>query len=158
MAGDSTTHSVTVAVPPDRAFAAFTAQLGAWWPPEYTWSGDALEEIAIEPREGGACFERGPHGFRCDWGRVLDWKPGRNLTLAWQISPAREPVPDPARASEVEVRFSESADGIEVTLEHRDFSGHGEGADGYREAMGSEQGWPYILSRYAEHLGGGERS
>jgi hypothetical protein len=34
-------------------------------------------------------------------------------------------------------------------MEHRDFDRHGEGAEGYRAALASEQGWPYILGRYA---------
>jgi hypothetical protein len=40
-----------------------------------------------------------------------------------------------------------------VTLEHRDFDHHGDGADDYRTALASEQGWPYILSRYAAAAG-----
>jgi uncharacterized protein YndB with AHSA1/START domain len=59
-------HEITVPVPPERAFSLFTEGMTSWWPPEYTWAQRTLEEIAIEPREGGHCFERGPHGFRCD--------------------------------------------------------------------------------------------
>lgn len=139
--------SVPVPVPPDRAFAAF-ADLGAWWPPEYTWSRDVLQEIAIEPREGGHCYEVGPYGFRCDFGRVLAWEPGRRIAFTWQISPRREPEPDPARASEVEVRFGDGR----VELEHRGFERHGPGADEYAAAMGGEHGWPLILARYAASL------
>ena len=65
--------SVTVNVEPDRAFDLFARGLAAWWPPEYSWSQDVLEDMGIEPHEGGICFEVGPHGFRCDWGRVLAW-------------------------------------------------------------------------------------
>ena len=63
-------QSVTVGVPVDQAFAGF-ADLARWWPREYTWAADTLEDIGIDPREGGFCFERGPHGFTCHWGRVL---------------------------------------------------------------------------------------
>ena len=56
--------AVTVPVPVDQAFPAF-ADLATWWPREYTWAADTLEDIGIEPRQGGLCHERGPHGFTC---------------------------------------------------------------------------------------------
>ena len=69
---DAVHAAVTVDVSGERAFEVFVDNLASWWPPEYSWSQDVLEDIGIEPHEGGLCFERGPHGFRCDWGRVLD--------------------------------------------------------------------------------------
>ena len=36
-----------------------------------------------------------------------------------------------------------------VELEHRAFERRGEGADGYRAAMDSPQGWPLLLERFA---------
>ena len=144
------THSITVPVAPERAFACFTEGMGSWWPPEYTWAQQTLEEIAIEPHEGGRCFERGRHGFSCDWGRVVACEPPGRLLFTWQISPQRVPQPDPDRASLVEVRFRAAAGAATVVeLEHRDFDRHGEGAAGYRAAMDSPQGWPLILERFA---------
>jgi len=146
-------RELSVACAPAAAFHVFTAHMHRWWPREYTWSGDVLDAIGIEPRAGGLCYERGPHGFRCDWGRVLAWEPPERLVLAWQISPRREPVPDPARASEVEVRFEpDGQGGTRVTLEHRAFDRHGTGAGEYRSALASPQGWPCILARYAAAL------
>jgi uncharacterized protein YndB with AHSA1/START domain len=84
-----------VAAPVERAFATFSDGLAGWWPREYTWAQDTLETIAIEPREGGRCFERGPHGFHCDWGRVLAWDPPDRLAFTWQIGPDRVPEPNP---------------------------------------------------------------
>jgi uncharacterized protein YndB with AHSA1/START domain len=144
------THSITVQLPPDQAFARFTEQMGDWWPAEYTWAHQTLEAIAIEPAEGGRCYERGPHGFSCDWGRVVACEPPARLVFTWQITPQRVPQPDPARASEVEVRFAgEGEAATRVELEHRGFERHGEGADGYRAAMDSPQGWPLLLERFA---------
>ena len=143
-------HEVSVARAPDAAFRSFAEHLDRWWPREYTWSGDVLQAIGIEPRPDGLCYERGPHGFRCDWGRVLVWEPPARLVFAWQIGPRREPVPDPLRASEVEVRFEHDGQGgTRVRLEHRGFDRHGTGADEYRAALASPRGWPYILARYA---------
>ena len=153
MNDDSARASVTVAGPPERAFVAFAEGFPGWWPREYTWSQDVLEAIAIEPKVGGRCFERGPHGFECDWGRVQAWEPPHRIAFTWQIGPSREPVPNPARAGEVEVRFlAEGGGGTRVELEHRGFARHGEGAEGYREAMASEMGWPLILGRFADSV------
>lgn len=149
-AAESIRHVVTVAAAPERAFALFTEELTSWWPREYTWGQEALAGIRIEPREGGACVEEGPEGFRCDWGRVLACEPPRRLLFTWQIAPDRTPQPDPARASEVEVRFEAVEEGTLVELEHRAFERHGEGGEGYRAGLASEQGWPYMLGRLAE--------
>jgi uncharacterized protein YndB with AHSA1/START domain len=147
---DSIQAEVTVQVTDERAFEVFVDNFASWWPPEYSWSQDVLEDIGIEPHEGGLCFERGPHGFRCDWGRVLDWDPPRRLVIAWQISPRREPEPNPAKASEVEVQFDADGEGgTSVRLEHRAFERHGDDADEYARMLGSEQGWPWLLDRFA---------
>ena len=141
-------RTFTVPGAPERAFAVF-ADLASWWPKEYTWSQDVLDEIGIEPRAGGFCFERGPHGFRCDWGRVLTWEPPRRLVISWQISPRREPEPNPAHASAVELRFHDADnDATRVAFVHRDLARHGAGAEEYRAALDSPQGWDFILARY----------
>jgi uncharacterized protein YndB with AHSA1/START domain len=142
-------HAITVPFPPERAFTLFTEGMTSWWPPEYTWAQATLEQIAIEPHEGGHCFERGPHGFRCDWGRVVTCEPPARIAFTWQITAQRVPQPDASRASLVEVRFTPDGDGTRVELAHRHFSRHGEGADSYEAAMSSPQGWPYLLERFA---------
>jgi uncharacterized protein YndB with AHSA1/START domain len=143
------THEKTVAFPRERAFALFTRGMTDWWPPEYTWAQKTLVQIGIEPHEGGHCFELGPHGFRCDWGRVVTCEPPARIAFTWQITAQRVPQPDPARASLVEVRFSPDGEGTRVVLAHRHFSRHGEGAEDYEAAMSSPQGWPYLLERFA---------
>jgi uncharacterized protein YndB with AHSA1/START domain len=147
-------RTFTVPVAPERAFAAFTDGLATWWPPEFTWSGDVLDTIGIEPRRDGFCFERGPHGFTVHWGRVLVWEPPGRLVLTWQISPRRVPEPDPARASEVEVRFAAGAgQRTRVELEHRGFRRHGDEGEAYRAGM--EGGWDQLVERFAAVLAGG---
>ena len=146
----SLTHSTVVAVPPGAALDLFTSRLGEWWPAEYTWSQDALEHIEIEPLVGGRAFERGPAGFECDWGRVLAIEPSALLAFSWQIAPDRTPQPDAGKASEVSVRFAaEGERATRIELEHTHFERHGEGGAGYRDALASPQGWPFMLSRLA---------
>ncbi len=150
---DTAQATANVPASAEHAFAVFTEDLGTWWPPAFTWSQGVLDHVAMEPGEGGLCYERGPHGFRIDWGRVLAWEPPHRLVFSWQISPERVPEPDPAKSSEVEVRFVEqSPSATEVQLTHSHFERHGEGADDYRAAM-DEQGWPVILDRYAARFG-----
>ena len=142
--------STTIPLPLERAFDRFARELGDWWPREYTWGRDVLQQIAIEPRVGGSCFELGPHGFRCDWGRVLAWEPPRRVTLAWHITPRREPDPNPAHASTVDVTFTAlDDDRTTCLLVHADFVRDGDDAAAYRDAMASSDGWPFILERYA---------
>jgi hypothetical protein len=71
--------------------------------------------------------------------------------LAWQIGPTRVPEPDPARASEVEVRFIPAGpETTRVSVEHRGFERHGDGAEEY--AAGMTGGWERLLGRYAASL------
>ena len=139
-----------VPAPITRAFAVFTGNVADWWVKEYTWCGpDALVDIGIEPHEGGMAYEIGPHGFRGDWGRVVHWQPPERLVLSWQLGPDRVPIPDPAKATEVEARFAIDASGLtRVDVEHRYFDRHGPDAEGYRQALTA--GWHELLSRYAD--------
>jgi uncharacterized protein YndB with AHSA1/START domain len=152
---DPVRTAVTVPGTPEDAFATFVDRFEAWWPREYTWSNGVLEGIGIEPRVGGLCWERGPYGMRYDWGRVLAWEPPQRLGFSWQIGFDRTPTPNPAHASEIEVRFVGSGPGggdptTRVELEHRAFERHGADAAAYRAAMASQPGWPSILRRFAD--------
>lgn len=139
----------TVPLTAGKAFDLFVNQLHSWWPKEYTWAGDVLESIEIESGVNGRCFERGPHGFECDWGRVLTWDPPNRICFTWQIAPNRIPEPDPEKCSEIDVRFAQDKDDeTTVTFIHRKLEKHGSGAESYRVAMSSPQGWAYILGNY----------
>ena len=128
-----------------QAFKVFVEQINNWWPKIYTWSGEVLQHLMINPVQHGLITEEGPNGFRCDWGTVTQINE-TTIVFLWQIGPHREPVPDPAKASEVSVSFSdESPSSCELELVHRNFEKHGKGSDQYREAMDSEQGWDVIL-------------
>ena len=145
--------SVVVDLPPDEAFSAFVERFDEWWPQAYTFSKESLQTIGIEAREGGFCYEIGPFGFRCDWGRVLEWSPPSKLRFAWHISPNSAPDPDPEHASKVYVTFSPKEGNQNQTLvelEHSAIERHGEGGAQYREELASEYGWPYLLSAFQQ--------
>ena len=153
MAEDVVRVTVRVQSPRNRAFELFT-DFESWWPHEWTWSGEALEEIGIEGWVGGMWYEVGPFGFRCDRGRVFAWEPSGRLAFTWQVSPAGLPVPDPEKASEVEVRFiPQGPRETSIEVEHRGFARHGGGWEAYRERMGGAEGWPNILERFTAIIG-----
>jgi len=148
-------HGVTVPLAPAEAFAHF-ADLASWWPAEFSWSGpDALDRVALEPRAGGRLYELGPDGFRCDWGTVTAYEPPDRLAFLWQIAPDRTPVPDPQRASEVDIRFTAdpgNPGATHLAVTHGAFERHGEDGAAYREGMA--EGWRFMLAAYAATVTG----
>lgn len=146
--------AVEIAASPETAFAAFVDEIGLWWPAEYSWSQDQLRDMRIEPWLNGKCYETGPYGFRCDWGRVLEIEAPNLVAFTWQISPNREPEPRPERASVVRAAFGPAGKGARCVLRHEAFEKHGEGAGGYRDGMASEYGWPLLVKRFAKHAEG----
>ncbi len=136
----------------ENAFSKFVNELNAWWPKEYTWSQDALKDIWIDGKRDGLCTEIGPYGFRCDWGRVTEFVENKEIGLKWQISPKREPVPDPEKASDIQIEFKRIDDSSTILeLVHSNFKNHGNGWEDYLQMMDSKQGWDYILNRFKEY-------
>ena len=143
-------HSIVVDAPVERAFQVFTADFGAFKPREHNLLPVDIEETVFEQRVGGHIYDRGVDGSECRWARVLAFEPPDRVVFSWDIGPDWRLVTDPDRTSEVEVRFiAEGPDRTRVELEHRNLDRHGEGWDGIREGVGSDQGWPLYLQRFA---------
>ena len=153
-AGDTSVRTaVVVNAPPERAFAVFTDGIGSWWSPDHHILEAELAEMVFEPRVGGHVFDRGVDGSECRWARVLAYEPPERVVISWDIDPRWQLEPDPARASEVEVRFVAEAPGrTRVELEHRHLERHGDGWEGLRDAVGGDGGWPGCLRAYAERV------
>lgn len=148
---DKIIKELKIGIPKDKAFKKFLNELNEWWPKEYTWSQDKLKEIRIDGQKDGLCTEIGPLGFRCDWGRVTKLIKNEVIALKWQISPKREPIPDPEKASDIKVLFKENNDATMVEFEHLNFENHGDGAEEYRKMLNGKQGWDYILNAYKQY-------
>jgi uncharacterized protein YndB with AHSA1/START domain len=119
-------RSVTVNATPERAFEVFTAGFSTWWPLETHHIGKAdAAEAVIEPRTGGRWFERGVDGSEYEFD------------------------PDPAQATEVEIRFTAKDGGTLVELEHRGFEKYGD-AEKIRESVSQKGGWGDLLEMYAK--------
>jgi uncharacterized protein YndB with AHSA1/START domain len=146
-------HSVTVEAPQERAFRVFVERFDAIKPREHNMLRVDIAETVFEPRAGGRVYDRGVDGSEYQWSRVLAYEPPERLVIAWDISPRWELETDPARASEVEIRFVPETPGrTRVELEHRHLDRHGEGWQGLREGVDADQGWPLYLARYAEQV------
>ena len=142
--------TITVGVPVDQAFRVFTDAFGSWWPPENHIGQADMAKAILEPRVGGRWYEQGVDGSECDWGRVLAWEPPHRLVVTWQINGQWQYDPDPAHASEIEVRFT--ADGPEQTmveLEHRLLDRLVDGR-ALRDGITGGGGWSAILELFAK--------
>ena len=144
---------IVVQAPIDRAFSVFTEDFGSFKPPEHNLLGVELAETVFEPHVGGHLYDRGVDGTECRWARVLVYEPPNRVVISWDISPSWQIEMDPARTSEVDVRFiAETPERTRVELEHRNLDRHGDGWEQAREAVDSEGGWPLYLQRFAERL------
>ncbi|MEA2208855.1 MAG: hypothetical protein QOF54_1332 [Solirubrobacteraceae bacterium] len=147
--------SIVVDAPIERAFEAFTGEIGSWWSKDHHILDGELAEMVFEPRVGGHVYDRGVDGRVCRWARVLAYEPPLRLVISWDIDLRWQLESDPEKTSEVEVRFT--ADGPRrtlVELEHRRLERHGDGWQAMRDAIGSPGGWPAGLQALAAHLAG----
>ena len=154
MTQDAVVVTVNVEAPQQRAFDVFTSGFGSWWPMEHHIGSEPAVDAIIEPRAGGRWFERAADGSECEWGRVLEWDAPARIVLAWHLSPEFSYDPDPAMATEVEVRFIvEGPTSTRVELEHRGFEVYGERGAALRTAVSAPGGWGGIVQRYAAEAG-----
>ena len=149
----SVQSTIVVDAPIERAFSVFTDGIGSWWPREHHILQAEVAEMVFEPRVGGHIYDRAVDGSECRWSRVLAYEPPNRVVFSWDISLAWQIETDPAKTSEVEIRFiPEGPDRTRVELEHRNLDRHGEGWEQMRDAVGSPDGWGAGLRRFAERL------
>jgi uncharacterized protein YndB with AHSA1/START domain len=147
------TKTVTVNASRERAFTVFTAKFVTWWPKSHHIGKADLEDAVIEPKTGGRWYERGTDGSECDWGTVLAYDPPARVVLSWHLQGDWGYDPDPAKASEVEVRFiAESESRTRVELVHRHIERH-DMAEEVVAGIDSPGGWNGILADYVAAIG-----
>jgi uncharacterized protein YndB with AHSA1/START domain len=141
---------IVVEATQEQAFTVFTENFGDFKPREHTLLQSPLVRTEFEPRVGGHIVDVAEDGSECRWARVLAFEPYERVLFSWDIGPDWQLVADPDNASEVEVRFiAETPQRTRVELEHRNLDRHGPGWEAVREGVGTEQGWPLYLDRYA---------
>jgi uncharacterized protein YndB with AHSA1/START domain len=143
--------SIVVNTGIERAFTLFIDQFDAIKPREHNLLSVPVAETVFEPQVGGHIYDVGIDGSRCEWSRVLAYEPPARVVFSWDIGPTWQLEADPAKTSQVEVRFiAESDDRTRVELEHRDLDRHGAGWQAVADGVDGDAGWPLYLSRYAE--------
>ncbi|RAK69193.1 SRPBCC family protein [Phenylobacterium kunshanense] len=110
--------ALRVKAAPDRAFAVFTGEIGAWWRPNGLFQTTPRDpgRLAFEPGEGGRLVETLADGKVFEIGRVLVWDPPERLVFSW-----RQANFPPDLLTEVEVRFEAVGEETRVSVEHRGF-------------------------------------
>jgi uncharacterized protein YndB with AHSA1/START domain len=148
MSVEPITRSVTVRRDVEPAFRIFTEEIGTWWPVEANsraardFEGEdvKVERVEFQTRAGGQVLEHLSNGQVLPWADVREWDPPKRFVLAWHPTFSERPP------TEVEVRFTPTADGTLVELEHRGW-----------ELLGSEladlkggyaAGWITTLERF----------
>jgi uncharacterized protein YndB with AHSA1/START domain len=107
--------ALRVAATPERAFAAFTDEIGEWWQPngifQLTPAGPGV--MLFEPGPRGRLVERYASGEEYEVGRIIRWDPPVELAFHWR--PASFSA---EQTTEVDVRFEPLGAGTRVVVEH----------------------------------------
>jgi uncharacterized protein YndB with AHSA1/START domain len=136
--------ALRVKATPERAFGAFTREIGAWWRPSGLFQttprpGVLSFETPDENGQGGRLIETRAGGKAFEIGRILVWDPPRRLVFSW-----RQANFPPDLHTEVEVAFEAVGEETRVSVEHRGFHQVPAGA--------ARHGWPdqVLLTRLAD--------
>src|SRR5215831_5241792 len=78
--------ALRVAATPERAFAAFTDDIGQWWRPNqlFQLTPTGPGDMAFEPGPGGRLVERQTGGGEYEVGRITLWDPPAALKFQWR--------------------------------------------------------------------------
>ncbi|HWI72817.1 MAG TPA: SRPBCC family protein [Baekduia sp.] len=145
---DPIRRSVVVDLDPQGAFDLFTTNMTRWWPADHHIGAAPIEDIIIEPREGGRWYTRHTDGSETSTGHVRVWDPPSRLVLIWSIG--ADWTYDPTLITAVELRFTaESPDRTRVSLEHRDLDAYGPAAEKMHQTFDAPGAWDATLAAYA---------
>ena len=86
--GFTVTHTVTAPMPPPAVWSAL-ADVGRWWDPEHTYSGDA-RNMSLEPFVGGCFCERLGMYAGIQHMAVIYAQPPKTLRLTGALGPLQE--------------------------------------------------------------------
>jgi uncharacterized protein YndB with AHSA1/START domain len=145
---ESVRRDIVVPVSAERAFAVFTADMTSWWPSDHHIGSAPIEEIVIEPHEGGRWYTRHTDGSETSTGHVVAWEPAERLVITWQIG--ADWKYHSRLITTIEVRFVEEApDRTRVLLEHRDLEAFGPEAERMRETFEQPGAWEATPTAFA---------
>ena len=79
-------HEVTVAASPDKAYSAFVADVGSWWNPQHSYSGDA-KNFTIDARPLGCFCEKTKDGGAIAHMQVVYVQPNATIRMVGGLGP-----------------------------------------------------------------------
>jgi uncharacterized protein YndB with AHSA1/START domain len=116
--------ALRVKATPERAFAAFVEEIGAWWRPSPLFQTTPRPgRLSFEPGEHGRLIETREGGKVFEIGRIRVWEPPHRLVFSWRQ--ANFPLD---LHTEVEVGFEAVGPETRVSVEHRGFDQAPQGA------------------------------
>ncbi|MDE2182326.1 MAG: SRPBCC domain-containing protein [Alphaproteobacteria bacterium] len=105
--------ALRVKTSPERAFDAFTQEIGLWWRPDplfpITPRGDGV--LAFDGE--GALVTRLPDGTVFEIGKVTEWRRGQKLAFNW-----RPATFDQGQTTNVEITFEAVGSETRVSVRH----------------------------------------
>jgi uncharacterized protein YndB with AHSA1/START domain len=75
-----------IKAPPDKVYTTLVRDIGRWWNPEHTYSGDA-RNLSIEAKAGGCFCERLASSGGVEHLRVVFVQPGQTLRMVGALGP-----------------------------------------------------------------------
>jgi uncharacterized protein YndB with AHSA1/START domain len=135
--------TVTVPIPPARAFEIFTNEIGLWWPlASHSVGLEHATAVSMGTAVGDQVVELKDDGTTSVWGTVVRSDPPNELALTWH---AGRPAENPTL---LEITFRLAPGGTDVELVH---SGWERWANGGATANAYREGWIPVLSRFQAH-------
>jgi uncharacterized protein YndB with AHSA1/START domain len=104
-------HQVMVAATPDKAYRAFVGDIGRWWNPDHTYSGDAAN-LSLGARPGGCFCEKLAKGGGAMHMSVVYVVPGQTVRLAGGLGPLQ----GSGVAGSMTWKFTPDAEGTKIEL------------------------------------------
>jgi uncharacterized protein YndB with AHSA1/START domain len=111
--------ALRVKATPERAFAAFVDEIGAWWRPNplFAFTPRSPGVLSFERPDaegrGGRLIETLPGGKVFEIGRVRAWEPPHRLVVGW-----RQATFTPEQDTEVQVTFEPVGEETRISVEH----------------------------------------
>lgn len=135
----------TVPLSIEEAFAAFTDEIGAWWPlATHSVALDNAIGVSMAPHVGGQITETATDGATHTWGTITVWDPPARVAFTWH------PGTPPDEATHVEVTFDAAGAGqTRVTLTHTSWENRPDAAQA-RDHY--DPGWDFVFGKYAAAL------
>ena len=100
---------------PERAFAAFTDEIGRWWRPNglFQFTDGRSGTLSFEPGPGGRLVETYDDGTSFVVGDVRSWDPPHHFAMGWRHASFA-----PDQSTELHVRFEPAGRQTRVVVEH----------------------------------------